>query len=274
MTDLTWDATDLDNADSEDGVVHESVANSDHDDNSVLKQGYRLASPFLASDTIAYYALQEDSGTIVNDFSGNANDATNSGATVGQTGLLGTTSYSFDGTDDFCEGPEVGYTDPVTLSIWMKSTQTTASSASFIGMFASDDSSGVAVQLLLNANGGGILRGEIFAPQNTYTVDGSTQINDGNWHHCVFMYDSSQPVQGDLFVDATKETVFEIKDGNPSSAVSEEPLLGTERTKGVYFDGRLADARIFNRKLTASEIQTLYDVVATDGSLITASKTS
>jgi hypothetical protein len=52
----------------------------------------------------AYWTLQEDSGDAL-DATGNGNAGTVTGATQGATGILGTTAYSFDGTDDEVEIP-------------------------------------------------------------------------------------------------------------------------------------------------------------------------
>lgn len=274
MPELSWDATDLNNADSESGVVHESVANTDFNDASILQQGYSAASPFQQSDTLAYYPLHEDSGTTVNDFSGNGNDATNNGATVDQPGILDTTSYSFDGVDDFCEGPAIGYSDPLTLSFWVNTTQ--GGSSAFNGIVCSDDSSGSAVQTFLNADAGGVLRVEVsdLGSGNTYQADGSTSINDGEWHFCVFRYDSAASEQGEVFIDGSKESLTISNDGTATSSITEEPLIGVERTKGAFFEGKIANVRIFSTELTDTQTQQLYDVAAATSSLITASKTS
>lgn len=96
---LTWEtATDWDNAVSESGVVHESVTNTDHNDATIVKQGYQLASPTPSTGLLGYWPLHEDSGSTANDVSVNNQDGTINGATVNVSAILGTTGYSFDGT--------------------------------------------------------------------------------------------------------------------------------------------------------------------------------
>ncbi|AGM11228.1 hypothetical protein M197_gp63 [Haloarcula hispanica tailed virus 2] len=122
VTTLTWEtASDWDSAVDEAGVVHEAVANSDNDDASLLKQGYSKTSPYKAADLIAYYALDEDSGTTVYDFSGNAHDATNNGSTQGANGILNSTCYDHGGSgyvesDD--QSPFGGLT-AITVASWV-----------------------------------------------------------------------------------------------------------------------------------------------------------
>jgi hypothetical protein len=106
--DLVWDTTtDWDSGTSAAGVVHEAVANTDHVDAGVVKQGYSVASPVPSSGLVGYWPLQEDSGGTAFDFSGVGNHLAVNGAAPGRAGLLGTTAYSFDGSGDI-----VSTTDP------------------------------------------------------------------------------------------------------------------------------------------------------------------
>jgi hypothetical protein len=88
--------SDWDGAQSENGIVHESVTNTDHDNAAHLKQGYSASSPVWGGSDRVLWPLNEDSGDTAYDFSGNGYDTTGSGTyTVNNGAILGTTGWRF-----------------------------------------------------------------------------------------------------------------------------------------------------------------------------------
>lgn len=97
MTLLKWiDEQDWENNQSSDGVVSEEIENTDHNDKNSVKRGYDIDDP-TPSDPYLYWPMHEDSGDVVNDFSGNdRNGFTETEST--ENGLFNTSSYSFTTT--------------------------------------------------------------------------------------------------------------------------------------------------------------------------------
>jgi len=271
MTTVEWNsAADWDAAQSEDNVVHEAVSNTDHDDASVLKKGYPVKNPLFASNLVGYWPLNEDSGSTSYDFSGNGYDGTLNGPTQSQTGLLGTSAYSFDGADDYISPPvvtEPGESDRVTLAVWVN-----MSPLSSRGMHVSsrDEAGGGGTCYSLGTDSGGTIRWQIKSEAlNFYDALGSTSYDDGNWHLLAGTYDGSDLT---AYVDAVQDVNNSFSDNIQTPSVTDIGRLAGNSTN--YTNGRLAYPMIFDRALSQSELQTLYDVVAANGTLTTAVKTS
>lgn len=264
MTIITFGPDDLDNAVSESGVVHESVAGTDHDDASKLQMGWSIANPFKAADCRIFYPLHANA----TDFSGNNNDGTVGSAVSFVTGgPLGYHWAEFDGTstNSYINFPSMGTlfdgSNDFSISFW------------------------VSVSDVTNAQ-------RIFNPRGDFDVDVSidggsnlvARFFDGSQHEASFAASSNtlyfvcavwHTTAGEfqLYIDATKQDF--VATGTPNTT-TDTNTIGTfipgntsERLTGNVFNFRLVDV-----PLTGSEVQTLYDVAAAPSSLITPSKTS
>jgi len=258
----TWDtAGDWDSATSESGVVHEAVANTDHDDADTVKRGYSAANPHLSSALVSYTPYHEDSGSTANDVSGNGADGNINGATPGATGLLGTTALDFDGSDYVSySSTDIPMFDdsntPYSVSLWFKADDLSSKRT----LLARKNSSGNRHTLKYSD---GVIRANIYTGSWSNSRVQSTSFNDtSSWHHAVMTYDGDGQVR--FHLDATEYT------GNDSDGLGDNvSLLVGSDGDGNRFDGRIWDVRFYDRVLSSAEVQTLYDVVATNGTITT-----
>lgn len=266
---LTWEtATEWDNAVSESGVAHESTTDTDHDDATLVKQGYSLGTPFLNSNLLALYGFHEDSGTTVHDLKG-TNDVTISGATANETGLLGTTAYSFDGSDDGGTATElsgVSKSTDFSVNIWFYPSDSTQGELVNNKVSNSDD-----FAITWDSDDNEIVSGAI--------DDGTEDIGDAGasvpsgintWYMFTYVFDSATPSNSVAYLNASlgssTNTVFQINASNG--------LYFGQRSDGAApFAGKLTMASFYDKQLSSSEVQTLYDVVDTAGTLTAATKT-
>lgn len=270
-TSLTWEsATDWDNQTSEDGVVHEDVANTDLSDATLLQMGYPVSNPLLSSGLVLYYPLHEDSGSTANDFSGNNYDGTAQGGVGPQgtgtpAGPIGVTSWDGDGSGDWVDSGQ----SPSSLNL---SGDTTKSIACWCKTSDWDNSAP------LTLTGGGNSKNETFEIRK---LAGNT----GEWRLQLYSNDA------DFFYPGTGDWIFQTltyggssarayMDGTEQASVSASSLstvdTGTVRThrsyNGEYWNGAVNHAMVWNRGLSASEVSTLYDVVGNTSSLTTSTK--
>lgn len=266
----TFDATDLDGAVSESGVVHENTANTDHNDASELKQGYSAANPYLSADLLGYWPLQEDSGGTAYDFSGGNNDGTVSGATQGSTGLLGTSSYSFDGTDDYVSLPDQTTPASITISAWIKwDGSTDTLQHIFSGGF---DGGTTEFELFIDTSGNYQWRS--YDGSSLHGITAGTAATSGAWENVVAMYDDSAS-EYLLYVNATNTNSNSDNSGPSTYDNAENWAIGASSQSGNFqknFSGNIANVPVYNRALTSSEIQDHYNVVATAGTIQTQFK--
>lgn len=261
MVDLTYDDAELDSGDSE-GSVHESTANTDYTDVDAVRQGYSGASPPFQADAQAFYLLQEDSGSTTYDFSGNNRDGTINGPTVDVTpGLLDTSVYSFDGANDVVDLP-FHPSQPLSAVAWCNA-DATGSNDQAVSLF--DD--GTYAITLRNFNG----TWQVWCPNTSIS---GTSVTTGRWTFIAFTWDQTtlEFYQGDSSNGFGSQGT-----ATPSSLGTSGTILDTiggDDANGNLFSGEIGPVGIYDRALTASEVESIYDVVASAGETLTPWQTA
>lgn len=270
-----WDAFQ-----SESGVVHEDVDHTDYTDAGDLRKGYSAENPYLNSDLTALWLNQEDVGSIAYDFSDEDNDGSITGVTLDQTGLLGTSSYLFDGVDDEVVVQDDPSLDPGTsdfsIAIWFRTPDAwwdTGSSNRILldksgnNQFWSSGSTLSNWSLGVNKRSYGLCGG--YAGLDIYTDITTGRLNTGTWYFGALTY--SDQDGGSIYLDADlKETNSTSGNTNSNSRnVEMGSLVGGDR----FYEGKIAGVWFYTTELTSSQIQEMYDIVATPGTLTTDSRT-
>lgn len=215
---------------------------------------------------IAHYPLHEDSGNAIDIVGGN--DGTVNGATQGATGLLGTSAYSFDGSDDDIRATTVSG-DYRTISFWVYPFSDISNAVSF--RMITHDHDDVNAYTVLGSYSSDL-------PSETVSIgdgNGNTGIEESfpanNWYHIVFRWNGSTY---DIYVNAVQyDTVH--GDSNGSTGLQSGwnlSLAARTNNSDRYYDGRLCDVRLYDHSLSPQEIQYLYNVVAGEATLTTAIK--
>lgn len=199
---------------------------------------------------VGHWPLHEDSGR-ANDLSGNNNNGTVYGATQGVSGIGGLTSYSFDGTDDYVDvsGSEGG-SFPVSISAWVLPIGTGR-------IYSQSATSNSKNMLNIELNGSGqarlYLRGQTSDP---IYVEGGGDLRDGDWH---------------LITGVAKGNVLEIyadgkligrKEHSQPFPIVDNANIGRllySAGDTSYFNGHIADTRLYDRALTPKEVRELYE---------------
>lgn len=196
---------------------------------------------------IAYYPLNGNA----NDYSGNNNHGTNNGATI-TSGIRGS-AYSFDGSaDQFIDISGHGlhlsemYNGGATFSCWVyplsHSTVIAQNIAGFL--YFTINSSGKLQNMIRNV-----------ADNVNYWVYGKETIPLNKWSHVVCVVENG--VGGRYYLNGEL-------DGVGNNVGVEVVDRATSSRLGFYnassLDGKMCDARIYNRALSPEEIKILYDV--------------
>lgn len=101
---VTWSSSsDWDNGQSETRVVSEAYGDLEGAD--VIQPGFPSSTLLGGTDLLGHYPFHETSGTTATDVSGNGNDGTYDGGTLGAAGPLNHTAVDLDGTDDSIDTP-------------------------------------------------------------------------------------------------------------------------------------------------------------------------
>ncbi len=225
----------------------------------------------LNTGLVAWYPFNGNA----NDESGNGNNGTVNGATL-TTDRFGNSNkaYSFDGVNDYIGtsfGADFGI-NPFSISGWFKTNSTTNSYLSIIGNYPSYEPQNAFVVNLNHrwsddSYQSGMLsfaiRDNRISGQHT-AAEYSGNYNNDVWHHFVALRDSNDDMYlyvNGMMMSKTNASGRDVGSSPNSSFVA----IGRWSTdaNGAYFPGQIDDLRIYNRSLSASEIQALYGYAGT-----------
>lgn len=201
----------------------------------------------------AYYRFEDNPGrTTVTDLTYNNHDGTlTNGAELSSTAGK---SMTFDSSDDFIDLGTPGNlytgTGAFTYEAWIKTTQ---SSNGYI--VAVGDSSNNGASSLFFVTGGKVA---LHNPASQ-GPSSSTSVNDGQWHHVAATYSGGSVrlfVDGKLDATGTMATTLNLTSGAATIGKS---------VFGQFFNGEIADVRIWNDLRSDTEIREHYQKLLTGG---------
>ncbi len=273
----TWSSTEAGTGsayriDFSDGNVAAATKNG-----SYFVRCVRQASA-TGSNLVAHYKLDETTGTTAYDSSSNNNNGTlQNGMDAAIDSIPGAvgTALSFDGVDD---GAEVASFADLNIA-------TDGSFSQFLWFKKSTDcgaNAGGDNEVMATRYGSGFtnrtwwfgceassdaLTIRFYGSSSSATVTGPV-IDDGQWHHGGWIYDANVG-EVRLYLDGTEVNSqsytldVDMNLANPLCIGSYDAQCDDSR---FYFRGKLDDVRLYNRVLTAPEIQNLYQMGAPVGS--------
>ena len=207
-------------------------------------------SSSLNVDMIFYYKLDEASGTVVEDASGNL-DSTNTGAEVGVSGKINT-AYDFIDPDKVVSDSNIGLsgTDSRSFSAWLYHDEIGSSNNRVFGTMG---------------NGGS---GELWRMQ-VHKVDSKLQwtcwgggcdwttdlvFPDDQWNHVVMTYNGTHARAWLNGVESS--TIFAVSTSLTNTAF----WIGEDITgEAPGFGGEIDEVGLWSRALTSSEVSDLYN---------------
>ena len=207
----------------------------------------------LTNGLIAHYKFDEGSGTTVTDASGgNTGTLTNGPSWVG--GKIGTGSLQFDGMDDSISLGNVLSlgTNSITVSVWIRS-----DSDSRQVVFSKVGPKFYSFELLNRS----IARFYVSDGTTTHNSQFPISLTDGGWHNVVWVIDRTKSM-GQIYFDGAEKKCS----GN---CIANLMSLGDITGSGLAYisgnpksvvNGGLDDVRIYNRALSNTEINELYNL--------------
>lgn len=215
--------------------------------------------PPVLTDTLVQLSLEEGSGTLVSDASGQGNDGTLVNGPVFGVDTADGSAFGlrFDGVDDYVDlGTFDAAGTGLTLASWFKA-DSYPGDPRLISKATSTEENGHVFMLSTTASDGATrLRGRLKVGGATTTLIATTgNLDTGVWHHAALTHDGTTLR---LYLDGVEvgsTALSGVVDQNPSVAVA----VGSQPAGagGQHFDGLIDDVRILQRALTAAEIATV-----------------
>jgi len=238
---------------------------------SVYEKGTKLGlEPLDYGDPslVGYWTFDEGSGSVVYDYSGSNATGSWSGTRAGTSGYysagkVGSWAGNFDGSTDYVSLPNTPYftkDSPFTLSAWVYF-HSDDDWPSILGT-APDSSPWPGIWFQIYPGGTGYFNIGDDAG-NDIVTETNAGLSINTWYHVVATYDGSGFKNGMiLYVDGSIPAQTKTNDGSPLGIISQRNWrIGTDTNTipDGYFSGLIDDVRIYNRALSASEIQAMYN---------------
>jgi hypothetical protein len=206
---------------------------------------------------VGYWRLSEPLGSVAFDSAGSDDGTYKAGAAPGVTGALTTTGddgTSFDGTAGYVEVPDAAALNPtgaITVEAWCYPTD--VSNRIVVAKRQTTPNVGYAWELAFATTGAAIAR----INANTNEARTATIYTANSWYHLAMTYDQSTIR---LYVNGQQAATFAYTGAISTAAV---PLsIGRRMDTGAaasFFVGTIDEVSVYNRALSASEIQAHYN---------------
>jgi len=207
-----------------------------------------------ATGLVAAYSFDEGNGTTVTDVSGQGNHGTITKATWTTQGRFGA-ALAFNGATSWVtvpDAPSLNLATGMTLEAWVYPIVTLTGWRTVIQKEEPDGPDGVVYFLEANS--------DVNQPATGVSINGEEllygrmRLRAGTWTHLAATYDGTWQR---LYINGV-EVAQRAQTGLIASS-SGVLRIGGDSVWGQYFQGRIDEVRIYNRALSASEIQADMD---------------
>lgn len=213
-----------------------------------LPVNYKISSASAPTNgLVGYWKLDESSGLIASDSSGNNYTGTLKNNPTWVSGYIGN-GLNFNGANHYVQVADNANINlagtPYTISFWFQHNLSSSQAAGVMNKFGNGG-------YLLGISGGKFLVRHVATGAN-YTLSGNVTLSSGIWYHATIVYDRSTLkiyINGNL--DKQMNATADL------AANTSQLELG--RFSSAYYKGLLDEVRIYNRALSPSEVLDIYN---------------
>ncbi len=201
---------------------------------------------------VGWWKLDEGSGTITEDASGNGHHGTLVSSPAWTAGIRGT-ALSFDTSNYIAAERVTAVTDNWTISAWVNPASLPQNTAMIFYNGSDQGGYGIVLGPAANSSEFGGLYGQVVWIGSGYSLPSAN-----TWYHLVMVRDSGT---AKFYVNGVQTA--NTSNSNPLAVAGclsiAEQYDNCSSPKGRRFNGKIDDVRIYDRALTAADVQGLYD---------------
>ncbi len=216
-----------------------------------------LSPMYNNSGLVAYWNFEEGSGTTAQDKSGNGNTGILTNGPTWVDGKVGEHSIEFDGYDDYVDAGDILIPTSQSIIVWIKNLENPITNSDN-GILSIEDggSSYKGIQLWAATTG----------KLHVLVADGSSHIINqrigdvsyNQWKCIAISYQDNDSEGLKVFIDGINVANYStVGVGDISGNLNR--LIGHRPNINYRWNGLMDDLRIYNRALSASEIQAIYN---------------
>ncbi len=243
---------------------------------AALGGGVDVLGSMPSKNLVGWWPLNEGSGNIAYDLSGNGDNGTWNGSTTNGSyyaaGYNGSSAGYFDGSTDYLA---TGYVQNAvvrySLSAWVNVTATSA--LPIIQDRGSGAGMGITFEIGYNGGQSGHAGSvNCGADSNSLWIGGYTTaiVDDGKWHNVVCVFDGapsgSSVAASDftIYIDGVQEPLTVTTIGSAVTPLTGlgGTIIGYHQSWSNYFGGRMQDVRIYDSALLPAEAEAIYNAGA------------
>ncbi len=219
---------------------------------------------------VSYWKFDEGAESTVSD-SVDANHGTIYGAQWTTDGMVNG-ALSFDGSDDYVEVPtsaNLDITDAITLEAWVNPQTVGAWKRVIVkGEDITPSDLRTWAYILGLSQGGGVYFALFAGNSQTYINGAVTKIPTNTWTHIAGTWDGGMMR---IYVNGIEQSSEKLSFSGPINVVTHPLKFGIAPHSGVpyAFNGKIDEAAIYNRALSAAEIQQHYENVSYEVQCVT-----
>ena len=209
---------------------------------------------------ISHWKFDEGSGTDANDSAGN-----NHGALVGDPqwvpGKIGSYALEFDGSGDYVEMPDsnsLSITGDLSICLWFYPTDSVTEGQDVLWKGRTDGQRSYAIPITDAGRFMFYLTPDGTQANRVYRITGTNAYSYNDWNHAAITYDADAATKMRIYIDGVEKSTTLIGGTEPSSIHNSSESLTISKGFNNYFEGTIDDVRIYDKTLSADEIQSIY----------------
>ncbi|MDA8990393.1 hypothetical protein N9H45_02540 [Opitutales bacterium] len=213
---------------------------------------------------VGWWKFDETSGIVAYDSSGNGHDGNLTNGPTWTDGKIGG-ALSFDGVDDHIIAHNflgIGGSNPRSISAWIKSTSNDPAAICAYGTYAESQKWTFRVHSLEG------VYGAIRTENNGGNIVGSTPLNEGSWFFVTSILEPNQSNISNVlhYINGNLDSASIFTSKTINTVLSSNFVIGRRHLQYsadddiMHFNGLIDDVRIYDRALSAEEVQALYNL--------------